>query len=194
MTLNLSIRNSERIHRLSQTFGLAPDDVVSKLLDNFLFGNDVHAVEDVAKKQPNRLSSGNPSEAGQGNFVFSRDRSLNLKHTRVLFAEFGGEQPVKMTWNSLMDLALEKLWSVSSSFDEFAKLAGANLVEGVRESNGYHPVLRGKFSVQGRSAPDAAQVIHRAAKALGVKAEVDFAWHEKPEAAHPGEQGRLQLG
>jgi hypothetical protein len=116
-----------------------------------------------------------------------------LTHTKLLDATFGDLTPEKMTWDSLVRLALETVLQKVGSARELYSVSGANVVEGKKEVNGYKFVPNRNFSYQGVPAEDAVKIVARCARHLGIEARIKFDWRNKEGAYRPGEQASLKL-
>ena len=69
---------------------------------------------------------------------------------------------------------------------------GANIRPGRYTKHGFRHLPEVDISFQYIQASRAWEVALRIAKRLRVPVSVDFVWSDKPEAAHPGEQARMQ--
>lgn len=117
-----------------------------------------------------------------------------MVHTKLLSAKFGGIEPEKAAWDSLVRMALTMALEASgNSVPDLRRISGANVVQGKKESDGYKFVPANNFSYQGVSAEDATDIIVRCAKALKKGVLLEFEWRNKEGAFKPGERATIQI-
>jgi hypothetical protein len=179
---NIEITDADfvRLQKLATPFIDTPATTIARVLDFYEENGPV-------LKTPSTTSSPNGTE-------YSERTVPPLVHTKVLEADFGGKAPDRMTWDSLVRLALNKTLEKAASARELYRLSGANVVEGKREVDGYKYVPKQGYSYQGVSAEDAVKIISRCARHLGETVKVEFEWRNKDGAHRPGGRGILYLG
>lgn len=117
-----------------------------------------------------------------------------MVHTKLLSASLGGVEPEKPAWDSLVRMALLKVFEANGkNVVELRRLSGANVAQGKKESDGYKYVPSHGFSYQGVSAEDAVSIIARCAKALRRAVIMDFEWRNKDGAFKPGERATIRI-
>lgn len=74
----------------------------------------------------------------------------------------------------------------------FGRQVGVCIVEGLREDNGFQALgERYGWSVQGLGAQKALEATVRIGEVMGHGYALEFRWHDRPEASHPGAIGRV---
>lgn len=179
MMPNIEVPNDlfQRLQKIAVPFIDTPATVIEKLLNHF-----------EGSSQSDKSAS-NSSEV----MHFAATNIPALRHTNLVSASFGGDQPEAMNWNSLVRLALSKGSWEFGGVDGLRRVSQARIVDGVKEDNGYKPVANLGFSFQGVSADDAARIIVRLAKALQVDAHFEWEWRLKDDAYAPGRFGKVAI-
>ena len=122
---------------------------------------------------------------------FDAGKAPDLHHTRILDARIEGR--TAHTWNELTRsahaLAIRR--GHFGNIGDLRNISGANLFGGERHDRGFHPIDGAGISIQGVDANNAWQHALKLAKHLGVALEVEFEWHNKPAAEHPGARARM---
>ncbi|HKW16737.1 MAG TPA: hypothetical protein VJO35_04435 [Terriglobales bacterium] len=139
-------------------------------------------------------NSSGPQTPTQQVKEFSPESAPDLRHTRVLFARFGSTQADG--WNKLVHVAHVEAFLRLKSFDALKAATSSNMMKGRPGSEdtkkGYRYVPEIDVSIQNVDAAHALSNTLRLAKYLRVDLTIDFEWMDKPDAAHPGTQGRIE--
>ncbi|MBR9650865.1 T4SS efffector SepA family protein [Thalassovita aquimarina] len=125
--------------------------------------------------------------------VFGAGSIPPLRHAKLMAGSFRGKSPDKATWDAMVRLALETLFSEYGDVQMLRGTSGANVVQGQKTDEGYKYLPDLGFSYQGVSAEDAVEIIVRSARVLNANAWIDFVWRNKADAFRPGEQGRIEI-
>ncbi len=136
--------------------------------------------------------SGKPS--GSRTLTYDETNIPDMRHTKLLNGHFGNVTPEKTTWDAMVSLALVAVHASAGDVQSLRRIAGANVVSGMKQTEGYKHVAEQDFSYQGVSATDAVEIIRRCAKALDCGAYIEFEWRSKKDALHPGERAVLTIG
>ena len=136
-----------------------------------------------------------PSGSPNGSRMLTYDATNipNMRHTKLLNGRFGKENPERTTWDAMVSLALVSAHTSSGGVQNLYRIAGANVVPGKKDTEGYKHVPGQDFSYQGVSATGAVEIIRRCAKALHCGAYIEFEWRNKKDALHPGERAVLTI-
>lgn len=113
-----------------------------------------------------------------------------MQHTRLIEGAFNGRMPGRVNWDSLVQCALMDLVGEGLSPAQVKSESTANVVRGVKTSEGYKQLPGCDFSYQGVSAEHAARIIFRSSAHLGCNAWILFRWLDKESAHSPGCYGR----
>ena len=167
----------ERLQRHAQPLVDTVDAVVNRALD---------ALEMGAWRQSNGL---NPLVEHE----IDPDRLLDVTHTKVLSARLAATDIERPNWNRLLHRVLVLSMGRVANLNELRRLCPANMVCGSKTDEGYTHLPEIDISVQGLSANEACAALTVTVRALGIGLDVAFMWRAKEGAAHPGEQGRLQI-
>jgi hypothetical protein len=155
--------------------------------------------ESVIHRLATEALTGAPVEHSTGRYEYEEDIveldphiPENLAHTRILMARLGRDEIDRPNWNKLLRethaLAMERLGSLTA----VRRVSSANMKEGRYEQEGYSYLPDSNISIQGLDSNLAWQNCLRIAKKLELPIEVEFSWHDKEGAAHPGERGRIR--
>ena len=117
----------------------------------------------------------------------------NLTHTKVLDASLDGDILAKPNWNQILENILIRTMKRLADFGSLRKHCPVNMVQGLKENEGYRYLSEIDISVQGQPANEACRALVNAAQSLGFELEVTFEWRSKEGAAYPGERARLSL-
>lgn len=117
----------------------------------------------------------------------------NLTHTKILDASLAGQHVVRPNWNLLLDKMLIRAMKQLGSLDELRQLCPANMVQGIKEENGYRHLAEIDISVQGMSANDACAALVAIAQSLRFDLKITFMWRPKEGAMYPGEKARMEF-
>ena len=178
--IEITGRDFERLQRHAEPLVDTSASVITRMIDFFEQNTPLKVEQLVALKEPKRHE-------------FTEENLPRLTHAKFLFGTFGGKSPNKETWGSLVRLALIATFERARNIRDLRRLSGANVVEGVKDDEGYHPVPDFPFSFQGMSAVDTANCIVRCAKALRCEATFEFEWRNKENAHLPGQRGRVRV-
>jgi len=185
--IEISDHDFKRLQAYAEPFVDTPATALTKVLDLL----DKGGLSD--SLGPSSVT-GHPNRRPAPRFEVYGPTSLPpLTHTKLVSGKFGGAEPQKLTWDSLVQLALESLHDRYEDVREVRKRAGANVVSGAKTDDGYKFLSDKGFSYQGVSAEDAAKIILRSARDLEAELLIEFVWRDKPEAYKPGQAGRIEL-
>ncbi len=150
--------------------------------------------EHVIKKLIKFYQEQTASEGGEAIKTYSNIAPPDLSHTKVLGAHISGRQMLHANWNSIMDRAINFAFHKLKDTDKVSELILAKHIKGEKTDQGFRYLKDVGISVQGQDANTAWKTAASIIKALGVTAEVTFAWYDNPKAAKPGETGKLVFG
>lgn len=174
-TVELSAETDKDLASLAEPFvDITREHVIKKLIKFY-------------KEQTN-------SNGGEAVKSYSNFAPPDLSHTKILGAHINGRQMLQPNWNSIMDRAINFAFHKLKDTDKVSELVLAKHVKGEKTDQGYRYLKEAGISVQGQDANNAWKTTANIIKALGVPAEVTFAWYENPKAAKPGEIGKFILG
>lgn len=122
---------------------------------------------------------------------YSTVASPDLSHTKVLNAQIDGRAMLQPNWNSIMDRAINFAFHKLRDTDKVAELVLTKHTKGEKTDQGFRYLKEAGLSVQGQDSNNAWKTTANIIKALGVPAEVTFAWYDNPKAAKPGETGKF---
>jgi hypothetical protein len=177
----IEISNSTfmRLQRLASPLEDTPDSVIVRLIDYCEGANFNPAIAYTAYSQ-------NPTK------TFDCGNAPKLTHTKVVNAKINGRTlGNKSNWNNLLSESVIFAAGYCKTEEDLRRAIIVNFVKGRRVDKGYRFLPKVDISIQGQSAGDAWKAIWHIVKRFDVPVEVDFVWHNKPEAAHPGEAGRF---
>jgi len=118
------------------------------------------------------------------------DKPPDLSHTALTSASIGGQ--TARNWNDLVAAGLRLAWEQGyTDIAEMQNWSGAHIRPGRHKKNGFHPIRGVNLSLQYVQASRAWEIALKIAAKLRVPITVDFVWHDKPDAAHPGQKGRM---
>lgn len=181
------IRISDDTYRMLQELAMpfvdTPETVIRRLL------------EETSLSKPSRNTSSQPAAVTES---LSHVRDLDpdapdgLHYTRIIKVRLGDREMTRTNWNRLAQevhvLGIESL----GSFEKLSQATPANVAKGKRVDNGYTYLPNANFSLQGMDARNSWLSSLAIARALSIEIEVLFEWIDKPEAAYPGEKGRVK--
>ena len=147
--------------------------------------------EHVIKKLIKFYKQHNAGDGSEAIKSYSNIAPPDLSHTKVLSAEIDGRVMLQPNWNSIMDRAINFAFYKLKDADKVAQLILAKHVKGEKTDQGYRYLKETGLSVQGQDANNAWKTTASIIKALGVKADVTFAWYDNPKAVKPGETGKF---
>ena len=93
-----------------------------------------------------------------------------------------------------MDRTIQFAFHKLKDTHKVSELILAKHVKGEKTDQGYRYLKEVGLSVQGQDANNAWKTTANIIKAMGVKAEVTFAWYDNPKAVKPGETGKFVFG
>jgi hypothetical protein len=125
---------------------------------------------------------------------YSTEAPPDLSHTKVVSAVIKGRAMFRPNWNSIMDRVIHFASCKFKDTDKVSELVLAKHVKGEKTDQGYRYLKEVGISVQGQDANNALKTTANIIKALGVRAEITFAWYDNPKAVKPGETGKLVFG
>ncbi len=169
----------ERLQAIATPLIDTPASVIEKLLNFY----------DSQGKQARPMSAA-PVDAKRDDACgFDPDRPPNLTHTRVLAAQFDGQQA--SGWNELVHLAHRRALSRLGSFGALRSATLSNITQGQRKDSGFQYLSDIGVSIQNVSSQEAWLKVLNLARRLNAAVQVDFEWRQKPGAARPGKSGSL---
>lgn len=124
---------------------------------------------------------------------FTQDNIPHMTHAKIERAVFNGVVPPRLKWRDFAKVALSRLVESVGSIQNVAQISDTRLVKGEKIDDGYVFWPELGFSCQSMSSIDAVKAIDRSARYLGVNAELDFRWLDKPDARYPGRRATLTL-
>jgi hypothetical protein len=173
----------KRLLGVAESFDETADSVINRLLD-------FHALH----QSQSLHSPASQDSAEVKSVVWSPFDPPRLRHTKVLAAAIGGREVSSPSWNRLADEAVRYAFKKLGSFAALKRVTPANIVEGVKQDQGYRYLSDINLSIQGQDAEDAWRCVAQLAKSQGFSVEVHFLWRNNPDAAHPGQIGNLTIG
>lgn len=114
----------------------------------------------------------------------------DLSHTAVTSASFGTHSA--RNWNDLVGEGIRLACDQGYTYADMRTWTTANIRPGKQAKNGFRPIRGTDLSFQYVQASRAWEVALQIAIKLRVPIAVDFVWRDKPEAAQPGKQARMQ--
>jgi hypothetical protein len=179
-SIEITDTDFQRLQKFAVPLIDTPTSAITKILDK------LEGLNGTTPMKPRIISHSSVCEFGAGNVP-------PLVHTKLMDARFNGAAPEKINWGSLVRFALTTAMAHCKTAKDLHRLSGANVVQGKKETDGYKFVPSHGFSFQGVSAEDAAKIVVRCAKALGVTASFEFEWRDKESAYQPGERGIVRV-
>jgi hypothetical protein len=180
-TIVLSDTYDAKLKRLAEPFVDTRESIIQRLID-----------EAVAKAETMSNRNGHAHPVVKNMRQLHPDAPGDLTHTRVLSATIDGQQLHHPKWKGVMDhlhvIGLQHL----GSFEALKQASGANLRKGRFEKDGYKYLPQADLSIQGVAAKLAWSHSLHLARTLKVPVRLEIQWHDKPEAAHPGETAVLE--
>ena len=178
----ISVRNQifSRMQRVGESLVDTPDSVIERLLDFY--------------EQHHGMAAPSHSEIALEQAAWDPMSPPSLRHTKVMSAILAGREVTSPSWNRLVDEIARIGKKRLGSFSELKKQLPANIVEGIKQDQGYRYLSDVNLSVQGQDAQDAWRSVAQLAKTLNIRVEVYFLWRNNPAAAFPGEMGNLTIG
>lgn len=178
MQIEIADTDFLRLQSLAVPLIDTPATIVTRILDFYEANNGIEARSDKITEDETVLSFEIPP----------------LTHTKLLMANFDKSEPDRLTWDGLLRLALTKGFRKAESAKELKAASGANIVDRVKNDQGYKYLDDLKLSYQGVSAEDAVRIIRRLSEYLGVTCEFKFEWRDKPGAYRPGQVAFGHIG
>lgn len=125
--------------------------------------------------------------------LFSPSAPPSLTHTRILSANFAGEElsGADLTWNTLLHEAIRVAVKRTKLRQDLKHIILVNFVLGRKESDGYRYLSDCDLSVQGQDSNNAWKGTYQIAKRFQLAFDVVFMWRMKDDAVHPGAVGRF---
>jgi hypothetical protein len=166
------------------------DKDLAALAEPFVDVTREHVIKKLIKFYKEQVAG----DSGEVIKTYSNIAPPDLSHTKVLGAQINGRQMLQPNWNSIMDRAICFAFHKLKNTDRVSELVLAKHIKGEKTDQGFRYLKDAGISVQGQDANNAWKTSANIIKALGVTAEVTFAWHENSKAAKPGEMGKFMLG
>lgn len=193
----------KRLQEIATPFSDTPATVIERLLDSHdAHENTTHDLHEShesgfhdSHEHPHELESAAQHATHEPKLepnilCLDADSPDDLRFTRVLRAHFGDEEISPPKWTQLIAVA-HRLAMEGLGFDTLNTITESNIVKGKLQDRGYRYLPEVEISLQGQSAFQSWQSALNLAKILSVSIEVLVEWHQKDEAAHPGEKGKL---
>jgi hypothetical protein len=158
-----------------------PDTVIVRLLDFY---------ERTRRTGGDTPSRGKTLAGGPTVKSYNPNKPPDLTHTKMISAEFAGTPATN--WNDLIDVAHRHAAKQYPTYEALRAQTKSNIVRGVKTDTGFHHLPDIDVSIQGIDADSAWRNTLHLARRLNVPIRVEFAWRDKPSAAHPGKHGSLE--
>lgn len=181
--IDISEATYKKLQRLAVPLKDTDDSLVARLADAALAG----VVYGVSPAQPDASQVA----LGDNDRLSEVSPDVDLTHTRILKACFGGHIVENANWNRLAQYAHRRAFEKLGSFEELTAASSSNLRDGKFEEKTFTYVEGIGISIQDKSANGAWESILLLAKKLDMPVKVDFEWRNKPEAARPGESATV---
>jgi hypothetical protein len=179
-TISIKNQTFNRMQRVGEPLVDTPNSVIERLLDFY---------EQHQGGAPPSYPENTPEQTAWDPVL-----PPSLRHTKVMSAILAGQEVTSPSWNRLVDEIARIGRRRLGSFSELKKQLPANIVEGIKQDQGYRYLSDVNLSVQGQDAQDAWRSVAQLAKTLNIGVEVYFLWRNNPAAAFPGEMGNLTIG
>lgn len=179
-TIEITPATYQKLQDLGVAFVDTPETVIARLADAAL---QARAAQSTGLPRP----SADPDLIELDPFFTG-----NLAHTRVRRATFDEKEIDPPQWNNLLRFAHAEALKQLGSFAALKQASSARLREGRYESEGFKYMAGADLSIQGLDSNLAWASSLRLAKKLDVPIEVEFEWHSKDAAAHPGKRGHIR--
>jgi hypothetical protein len=180
-SINLSQPLFDELAGLAEPFvDREPQDVIKRLIDHWHSSNTsvrVHGLPAVDAVRT--FSADNPP-----NMSFTRVKSFTMDGTPVV-------EKAALYWNPILVAIVARAASKLDKEVLKRKLA-VNYLDGEGpKERGYRFIKEAGLSVQGSDANTVWRAIYALVRAIGMSIDVEFAWEDKPGAAHPNTTGRF---
>lgn len=149
------------------------------------------------EKQPPTVPQSKQSEVGPiqstspaGVIKCDPKQPPDLSHTAVTSASFGTHSA--RNWNDSVGEGIRLACEQGYTYADMRNWTMANICPGKQTKNGFRPIRGTDLSFQYVQASRAWEVALQIAIKLRVPIAVDFVWRDKPKAAQPGKQARMQ--
>jgi len=148
-------------------------------------------IEKSEKQPPPPDKDREPQRRTDGVTEYDPDNPPDLSRTAITSATIGGQGA--RNWNDLVAAGIRLAWEQGhTDIAEMRNWSGANIRPGRHTRNGFHLVRGANVSFQYVQASRAWEIASKIAAKLRVPITVDFIWRDDPDAAHPGQQARMQ--
>lgn len=114
----------------------------------------------------------------------------NFKHTKIIEGQF--ENNSARNWNGLVRVAILTAFHKGKTLNEINKCGITGIIEGEKNDEGYQYLREANVSIQNVEANRAYSYIFELAKELSSPFRIRLKWHNKDNAAHPGEEGLIE--
>ena len=205
--IEVSLETYDRLQRRAVPFEDSPDSVIARLLDKSgREGDGATAGEGAAIEKDGGGDVLSGSGEGGSAQAFGADSGIDvavddpfsppsLKHTKVLRAEVDGREVPKANWTAVRHAVVAMALDQGGyNLRRLLEVWPMNAVETRKNDEGYSYYEDLGLSIQGQDANHAWQATAAVARALSVGVKVWFQWRTKPDAAHPGMRGLLNVG
>lgn len=124
-----------------------------------------------------------------------------MKRTKILDATVAGAIVKKPSWKTLLEMMVRSAMKRDKTVDEIHGMCAQttvngqrqNIVNGQKQAKNYAYLPDINVSLRNRSADGACRTIMNIAQNLNIALDIVFEWQDKPDAAYPGERGRLRI-
>lgn len=168
----ISDETYSKLQELAQPFVDTPDTVISRLIRSYDAPLD--------EKE---------SRSGQ-RLKFDPNSPPTLTFTKMREAHFGNDKLDRPSWAELVRVSLGyglREWG----FERLKASTDANIVKGIKDTEGYSYIPELGISLQGEDAKDCWTIAYSLARKLRQPIRVVFDWRSRDGAAHPGETGEM---
>ncbi len=181
-TVEISSPTFRKLQELAEPFVDTPEDVIRRLVDAAIQSGDSAKPEETGP-----LQSKGPRQA----MMIDPEHPEDLTHTRILKARIDGEPVPRPKWNGLVHLMHVRALRRLESVDAVMKVTKSNVRVDEFTERGFVFLPEAGISIQGVEARLAWESVLRLAQTLNIPVEVEFEWHSKEKAAHPGVLARM---
>lgn len=188
--IRISDQAFSRLQKLAEPFVDTPGSVIERILDHYEKNRNKNG-----PVAPINLASpplGEPPEPYEEEVPLPNpDRPPDLSHTRILSAQFNGQNLSRRYWNHLVHVAHQVAFNKLGNFEAVRPATRSNIVRGRKPNKGFYYDSTIGVSIQRVGSTQAwSQVLHLARR-LNVPVSVEFEWRHKAPAAYRDKRGSL---
>jgi hypothetical protein len=181
------IRISDHAFKRLQKYATPLVDTAPTVIDKLLDYCDSRDLAEVLGAVSSSIPVSNAGPDPSRPREFGPDEPPDLRHTRVLFAEFDGDSADG--WNELVGVAHERAMGDLGSFDSLRSVSLSHIVSGEHHKEGFHYIPGIDVSIQYVDSNSAWRNSLHLARRVGCSLRVQFEWRNKKGAAYPGQSG-----